>query len=241
MTVVSFDDYEIPPRFDNIAWNQARINESANETGPWNIIDTVLIDAGPDPAHPIDVSFSTDKGTLDDGGWYIVDLLDASGNELTGDAQFKGPQSATEILCSVDDINARLDGTVVEADAQNTALVQVSINRVVKAYLSRVIDFATLATWTTPETTPDTIREAASYLVAAQVYHSATAKSSTVIEPTHYARWLYNEGMLLLDGVIMGDIVLPPPTEVNAIEELTTADYFPIDDTDRAFTMGMNL
>src|SRR5215469_3587772 len=226
MSVVSFNNYEVAPRYDGTKWTKARVNESATNTGPWNVIDTLDIDPGPDPSHPLEISFTTDNATLD-AGWYLIEFLDSQGNVLETDPVFNAPASSYEILATLDDINAHLDGTVVEADAQNTSQIQVSVNRVVKAYLSRVVDNATMATWTTPETTPDTIREAASFLIASQLYYDQTAKSSTVIEPTHYAQWLYNQGMALLTGIVDGTIDLPDSVPVTPIEALTALDYFP--------------
>src|SRR5215471_921844 len=237
MSVVSFNNYEVSPRFDGTKWTKARINESAANTGPWTVIDTVDIDPGPDPAHPLDVSFTTDNATLTEG-WYLVEFMDAANNVLETDPVLNATPESYEILAELNDINAHLDGTVVEADAQNTALIQVSVNRIVKAYLSRVVDYATMATWTTPETTPDTVREAASFLIASQLYYDQTAKSSTVIEPTHYAQWLYDHGIALLTGIVEGTIELPDTVPVTPLESLSTLDYFPVDDTDRAFTMG---
>jgi len=240
MAIVSFDNYEVTPRFDGTSWTQARINESAANTGPWTVIDTVAIDPGPDPAHPLDVSFTTEKATLDEG-WYLVEFLDAQGNVLETDPRLNAPASQYEILATLDDVNAHLDGTVVEADAQNSALPQVSVNRVVKAYLSRVVANEVMATWTTPETTPATVREAASFLIASQVYFDATSKSSTIIEQRHYSQWLYDQGIALLNGIVEGTIILDDTVPTTPIEALTALDYFPVDATDRAFTMGMNL
>jgi hypothetical protein len=241
MGLVSFNNYEVTPRYDNTKWTQARINESNSNTGPWTVIDTVPIDPGPDPAHPLDVSFTTEKATLAEG-WYLIEFLDTpQANVLETDPVLNAPPGSYEILASLDDINAHLDGTVVEADAQNSALPQVSVNRVVKAYLSRVIPNQTMATWTTPENTPTTVREAASFLIASTVYFNATSKSTTLIEQRHYAQWLYDQGIALLNGIVDGSIVLDDTVPVTPIESLTTLDYFPIDATDRAFTMGQKL
>ena len=241
MSVVSFNNYEVAPRFDSEKWTQARINESATNTGPWTVIDTVGIDPGPDPSHPQDVSFTTDNATLDEG-WYLVEFLDAQGNVLETDPVFNAPASQYEILATLDDINAHLDGTVVEADAQNTSLIQVSVNRIVKAYLSSVIDLAVMATWNSPENTPSAVREAASFLIASQLYFDQTAKSSTIIEQRHYSQWLYDQGMAILNGIISGTILLDDSeAPVTPVDSLTELDFFPVDATDRAFTMGMEL
>jgi len=241
MSIVSFSDYEVTPRYDGTPWTQIKIYESASESGPWALIDTQdITPTDPDPSHPQDRSFTTEHATLD-AGWYSVEFIDAAGNVLETDPVFNAPPSQYEILASLDDINGHLDGTVVEADAQNTSLIQVNINRVIKAYLSRVVPSTTMVNWTSPETTPDSVREAASFLIASQLYFEQTAKSSTLIEQRHYAQWLWDQGMALLNGIIDGSVILPPDAGVTPIESLTELDYFPIDATDRAFTLGMNL
>lgn len=238
MAVVSFTDFEVTPRYDDIPWSQRRIAESATKDGPWTIIDTQAIDpVDPNPADPAPQSFSTENATLDQG-WYRVTFLDTDGNQLVTDPVYNN--QSVEIMASLDDINANLDGSIVSADSNNTALIQVSVARVVRGYLSRVVSAATMAAWTTPENTPDIVREAAAKLIAAQLYFNEMSKTSTVIEPTHYAQKLYDEAMALLNQIIEGDIIIPDIV-VTPIESLTDLDYFPVDDTDRAFSMGMNL
>lgn len=146
-----------------------------------------------------------------------------------------------EILASLDDINANLPSdsevpTVVATD-DNTALIQISVARIVRGCLSRVLDPITLASWGTPETTPDTIREIAGKLIASQLYFNKTAEQSTVIEDNSFAQRRYDEAIALLNQIIAGTIVIPN-IPVISTEGLTLDDGFPIDDTDRAFTMG---
>lgn len=147
-----------------------------------------------------------------------------------------------EILASTDDINANLpsdvDVPVVVADDDNTALLQISIARVVRGYLSRVLDLTTLVGWATPDTTPDIIREVAAKLIASQLYFNKIAEQSAVIEPNHNSQRLYNDAIALLNQVIEGDIILPN-SPITPVEGLTLDDGFPIDDTDRAFTLSM--
>jgi hypothetical protein len=237
--IVSFTDYEVTPRYDGTSWTQARIQESNSDTGPWTTIDTIALSADPDPANPSKKSFTTEQAALEEG-WYLVTFVDADGNTQPTDPVFNALPSSYEILASLKDINAHLDGTIIEADADNTSLIQVSVNRIVKGYLSRVVPNATMTTWTSPENTPDIVREAASMLIASQLYFNRTSRSSTATGPNTYAQKLYDDGIALLNQIIEGDVIIPDIV-VTPIEGLTDLDYFPIDDTDRAFTMGMNL
>jgi hypothetical protein len=240
--VVSFNDYEVTARYDGTSWTQARISESDAETGPWTVIDTINLPHEPDPANPSDKSFTTNNATLT-SGWYLVEFLDAQSNILTTEPVYNAPGSSYEILATLDDVNANLDGHVVEADAENSKLIQVSVARVIKAYLSGAVPATTTVVWVSPETTPDIIRSIAGMLIAAQVYYNEISKASTNVETTSYAQVLYNRAIGLLDKIISGEIAslggseAPPPS----IYTLTTDDFFPVDSTDRAFTLSMEL
>jgi len=78
--VVSFDDYQPVPRFDDIPWTTVMIEESASEGGPWNLIDTQqLTPVDTDPANPMSRSFTTDKATIEHG-WYLISFGDVNNN-----------------------------------------------------------------------------------------------------------------------------------------------------------------
>jgi hypothetical protein len=150
----------------------------------------------------------------------------------------------SQILASLDDINANLVSDaphVVRATDENTHLLQISVARVVRAYLSRLIPSATLIVWDLssdpPVIPPDVVREIAGKMIAAQLYFNETSKTSITIEDRSFAQKRYDEAMALLNGIISGDIVI----EGIVTEEMTDLDFFPVDDTDRAFTMSMEL
>lgn len=146
-----------------------------------------------------------------------------------------------EILASLDDINAELpsldDTPVVVADDDNTALIQISVARVVRGYLSRVIDVPTLATWNTPDNTPEVVNMIAGKLIAAQLYFIKMAEKTTDISDENFAQKKYNEAMQFLRDIIAGLIPIPSVI-VTSTESLTSDDFFPVDATDRAFTMS---
>lgn len=149
-----------------------------------------------------------------------------------------------EILASLDDINANLpsdDGSPVTiADDENSSLLQISVARVIRGYLTRVIDNGTLQGWATPDATPDTVREIAAKLIAAQLYFNQTAKTTPLINKDSFAQKLYDEAIAMLQQIIMGDIILEGVV-TNATEGLSDLDYWPNTPTDRSFTKGMTL
>lgn len=149
-----------------------------------------------------------------------------------------------EILASLDDINGNLpsdDGsTVVLADEDNSNLLQISVARVVRGYLSRVIDNGTLQGWSAPEATPELVREIAGKLIAAQLFFNQTAKTTTVVDKDSFAQKLYDEAIAMLQQIILGDVILDGVI-TNATEGLSDLDYWPNSTVDRSFTKGMTL
>jgi hypothetical protein len=149
-----------------------------------------------------------------------------------------------EILASIGDINAELpsqdDQPVIEASEENTALLQLSVARTVRGYLSSAVDSTTLMSWDQPADTPEIIRVVAGKLIAAQLYFNFAARSSFTIDDNSFAQKRYDEAMAILNKILEGEILLGPevPVESAAMSEL---DFHPVDDTDRAFTMGMEL
>lgn len=142
-----------------------------------------------------------------------------------------------EILASLDDVNANLDGKVIVATDENTEFVQVSVARVVRAYLSRVIDNLTLYSWKTPENTPEIITEIAAKLIASQLYMNKAATTSLGVDDKSFAQRKYDEAIALLEQIVSGGIIIPGVIETPT-EGMSDLDFFPIDNTDQAFTMG---
>lgn len=156
-----------------------------------------------------------------------------------------------EILASVDDINAELPGIetggttsgypfVVEATAENTGLIQISVARVVRAYLSGVVDSVELMSWDQPNDTPETIRVIAAKLIAAQLYFNHASRTTVVIDENSFAQKRYNEALEMLNKIVTGEIKIGEEAPTETIN-MDAEDFHPQDDTDRAFTMGMQL
>lgn len=145
-----------------------------------------------------------------------------------------------EILTTTDEINAFLPAGVVVADSTNTPELQVAISRIIRGNLSSIFTPVTMATWNMPANTPEYVREIAAKLIAAHLYRKYLSQNTAEILDRHYAQRLYDEGMAMLMQVQAGLVDLGIETDPSATE-LTTADFFPVDDTDRAFTMGMEL
>lgn len=88
--------------------------------------------------------------------------------------------------------------------------------RIVRGYLSGVVDSAVLALWVDPTSTPDIIREISGMFTAAQIYRLRFGQSS-MTDP-EYAQTKYNDAMNLLNGIISGDVDIPGIDETPALD-----------------------
>lgn len=75
--VQSFSRVTPPPRYDEIAWPQIEIWESATKTGTYTLIDTQAIPVDPTPEDPDTLAITTVLATLA-VGWYMVRARDGS-------------------------------------------------------------------------------------------------------------------------------------------------------------------
>lgn len=133
-------------------------------------------------------------------------------------------------LATLDDINVHLpEDKLAVLDADDTAL-QLDAERTVKARLSGTFSPVVLAGWTNDTNTPEIIKEVIGKLIAAKVY--ARAFSSEVGGVPEYAQWLYDQAMDILDGIILGTIVVPEVTDPPDTGQHLTRDMFwPNNDT----------
>lgn len=151
-----------------------------------------------------------------------------------------------EILATVSDINASLpsedfdgSGAVVTATDENTALLQISVARVVRGFLSGAVPQEVTMAWIEPDLTPEPVREAAAKMIAAQLFMQRVTRTTALIDERHYAQVLYDQAMAILNGIKDGTILLEEVVVVG--DSMSLFDFHPVDDTDRAFSMGMEL
>lgn len=80
--VVTFEDYTPSPRYDSLPWTEVRIEEAADQDGPWTQIDVIALSpVDLDPENPQARSFTTQEGT-GESLWYRVVFADADGDTL---------------------------------------------------------------------------------------------------------------------------------------------------------------
>jgi len=104
--VVSFARYRPAPRFDEVPWTQARIEEGPSSSGPWAVIDTIALDpVDGDPSKPQIRNLTTSNGS-DGVWWYRVLFVDESGDV----AQPTQPiLNALTTYVTADDLKATLE------------------------------------------------------------------------------------------------------------------------------------
>jgi hypothetical protein len=107
MTVVTLSRLIPPARYPpaDQPWTKARIEESADDDGPWTTIQPafVLTPAARDPACPPTYNFTTTLATLP-AGWYRVVWIDAAANERAAEAVHNGEASDAQIRPALEDV-----------------------------------------------------------------------------------------------------------------------------------------
>jgi hypothetical protein len=144
-------------------------------------------------------------------------------------------------LADLEDINVHLPSDKIEVDSAQYDRLQLDAERIVRGYLAGQVASITLASWTTPESTPELIRAITGRLVAAFWYRERYSEDS--LDDPGYAQVKYNEAILWLGNIINGTMVLPDSDgEVLVGGVLTELDFWPNDSTPGpAFTMTQDL
>jgi hypothetical protein len=144
-------------------------------------------------------------------------------------------------LADLEDINVHLPTDKIEVDSAQYVLLQLDAERIVRGYLAGQVASTTLATWDTPEHTPEIIRAIAGRLVAAFWYRKRYSEDS--LEDPQYAQNKYNEAVLWLQNIINGIMVIPDADgEVPQGGVYTNLDFWPNEGTEGPyFTMSQDL
>lgn len=142
-------------------------------------------------------------------------------------------------FASIDDINVHLPSDKIEVGSDLYALVEQDGERVVRGYLTGYIDGTVIATWTTPDTTPELIRAITGRLCA--FFRYAERYSEDSLDVPEYALFKYNEAIGWLQQIQAGTMSIPDVDSDSGLD-LDADQFFPNDDTPGPyFTMDMNL
>jgi hypothetical protein len=117
--VVSFDGFTPPARFDDLAWQEVRIEEAPVPSGPWTLIDTLTLDpVDDDPADPQARNLTTEQASDEPDLWYRLVFVDADGDTslATSPLQNSEPSVDGRALCTAEDLRAYLPEFFADVD-----------------------------------------------------------------------------------------------------------------------------
>jgi hypothetical protein len=143
-------------------------------------------------------------------------------------------------LADISDVTTYLPVDRIPTTGADITGYQLTVERMIKAYLTGVYTPLTLSTWTTPDNTPAIIREVAGKLIAGLRYRDRTSEEEPGgISNDNYGQRLYNEAMDMLRAVRSGDMSLVDVVsgDVVATDSGVGIQYFPSDNAP-LFTIG---
>lgn len=80
--VITLEGFRPSPRYDELAWTEAQLEEGTTVSGPWTLLETFTLDpVDADPTQPATRNFTTELASDTVGLWYRVTFLDATGDE----------------------------------------------------------------------------------------------------------------------------------------------------------------
>jgi len=129
MSIVSFEDYTPPARFDSVPWSDVQIEESDTTTLSgdtiWTQIDSLsLSPLDVDPADPQSRSFTTSLASATPDLWYRIIFVDGSSNVSLPSIPAQNSEFLTAPYATVEEL-AKL--VKVDKDARADALERVLI------------------------------------------------------------------------------------------------------------------
>lgn len=144
-------------------------------------------------------------------------------------------------LADISDVTTHLPLDRIPTNTGDIDGYQLSVERMVKGYLVGIFTPTTLATWSTPTTTPQAVREIAGKLIAGLRYRNRTSEENAVgVEDINYGQRLYNEAMSALNDIRLGNLTLLDVTtgDVVPTDVAVGPQFFPDDSLVPMFTIG---
>lgn len=110
--VISFQGYTPTARYDDVAWETARVEEGDTVDGPWTQIDEITLDpVDADPSAPQERNLTTAEASDAPSLWYRIIFADSNGDvELPTDPVRNGPGPTGGNLCTLQDVIGYIPG-----------------------------------------------------------------------------------------------------------------------------------
>lgn len=119
---------------------------------------------------------------------------------------YSSTSMAANLYATLDDINVHLPADKAFMQDGQDDLLQVDAYRLIRARLSGTFSAAAIATWVSPTTTPELIREIAGKLIAAKFYAELVAEDEA--DGSLFAQSLYNEAIAMLNDIRNGTLTI---------------------------------
>jgi|SRR5688572_23929771 len=121
---------------------------------------------------------------------------------------------------------------------------QDSAERIIRGYLAGHIAASEIATWTTPGSTPELIRDIAGRLVAAFRYRKLYSEDVNEVSP--YAQALYDEAIRMLNMIVDGSLTIVSLVDDELVDlergaGLSNDHFYPTDTQKDERKFGMDL
>ena len=157
------------------------------------------------------------------------------------------PSSMNEVN-ERDPFNNNSYGTLVDSPYKLINLPVLDVvdfnERIIRGYLAGHIPGEEIATWQTPVSTPELIRDIAGRLVAAFRYRKLYSEDVNEISP--YAQNLYTEAINMLNMIVSGELTIVSLVDEELVDlergaGLSRMHFYPTDDQVDERKFGMDL
>lgn len=123
--VITFEDFQPVPRYDETPWTEARIEEAATADGTYAEIDTITLDpVDADPSSPAARDFTTENATAANL-WYRIVFVDGDGDESAPTAPIQNTDTPS-IYATVNEL-ARILKIRAPSAEQTVAMTRVLV------------------------------------------------------------------------------------------------------------------
>jgi len=113
---------------------------------------------------------------------------------------------AATLFATLEDINVHLPADKMQITDAGDDLLQIDAYRLIRSRLAGTFSPEVIATWASPVTTPEMIREIAGKIIAAKFY--ATLVSEDEPDGSLFAQNLYNEAIMALNDIRNGTLTV---------------------------------
>ena len=141
------------------------------------------------------------------------------------------------VFASKTDIQSWLQPDKIQVDDANSQKANIDATRIVKGQLAGMFQPVVIASWDSPDNTPELIRSVTGRLTAAFMHANVYSEESDA-EISAYSQWLYDGAMAVLAQILAGTMTVTDSND-NPVDTTGAGllSFFPNDDSP-LFTIG---